>query len=121
MTTPIPFFLAIVVFAGTISFPAEATEFPAFQGEFCTEVAKKPIKPADRFLTLLECNRSENRFKEQLQKHWFLVTDDDMKICMKSKGTMDEIKSYMQLMVCLSDIIGRKCYSGTLTCRGKTL
>lgn len=121
MTAPLPFFLAIVVFTSTISFPAEATEFPAFQGEFCTEVAKQPIKPADRFLALIQCNRSENRFKEQLQKHWFLITDDDMKFCMKSKGTMNEIKSYQQLMGCLSSIVGQKCYSGTLTCRGKTL
>ncbi|MBX5163600.1 MULTISPECIES: hypothetical protein [unclassified Rhizobium] len=121
MTAPIQFFLAIAVFASTISFSAKATEFPTFQGEYCTEVAKQPIKPAERFLALIQCNRSENQFKEQLQKHWFLVTDDDMKFCMKSKGTMNEIKSYLQLMGCLSDIVGSKCYSGKLTCRGKTL
>ncbi|ANP87570.1 hypothetical protein [Rhizobium leguminosarum] len=120
MTAPISLFLAAFVLISTISFSTKAAELPVFQG-YCEEVSQHPIKPAQRFLAYMQCNNFENRFKEQLQKHWFLVTDDDMKICMKYKGTKNETKSYQQLMGCLSQAVGEKCYSGKLTCRGKTL
>jgi hypothetical protein len=116
--TPILLAVALVGSATT----AVAADMPSFEN-YCPEAAQFqfPTSAGKRFMAYLQCSSSENKFKEQLQKHWRLVTDDDVKICMKYKGKKNAIDSYSGLMGCLSELVGERCYSGELNCRGEVL
>ena len=96
---------------------AMSAELPVFL-DYCTEYSQRATTPAQRFADYFQCNSAESQAKSQLQKHWSLVTDDDMKICMKYKGTQDEIRSYQNLMLCLSQFVGSRCYAGKMICSG---
>jgi len=109
--------LAIGILISAWSSAARSAELPQFQG-YCEEVSQRQITPLERFTAYVQCSAIENRTKAQLEKHWSLVTDEDMKICMRYKGTQDEIRSYPYLMMCLSQLIGAQCYSGKLSCGG---
>ncbi|TCR90040.1 hypothetical protein [Rhizobium sp. BK376] len=96
---------------------ARPAELPVFQG-YCEEMSQRALNPAQGFLAYIQCTTQENRAKAQLARHWSLVTDSDMKICSKYKGTKNEIRSYLDLMGCVARLVGQRCYSGEVSCGG---
>jgi hypothetical protein len=94
---------------------AHSSEIPVFEG-FCTKMASKPVKLMDRLATYAQCTAWENESKDQLEKHWSWVSDDDLKHCLRYKGTMYEMESYVSLNGCLSGLVGLRCFSGELDC-----
>ncbi len=98
------------------SFPAaHSAEIPVFEG-YCTEMASKPVKLMDQLATYAQCGAWEDEAKAELQKHWSWVRDEDLKHCLRNKGTMYESKSYLSLNGCLSGLVGLRCFSGELDC-----
>lgn len=118
MSTFTPILIAAILSATA----TEAAEMPSFK-TYCKEAAQFqfPTNPLKRFMVYSECSSFENKMKDELARHWLLVKDEDVKICLKYRGKKYGINSYSSLMGCLSEIVGERCYSGELNCRGEIL
>lgn len=118
MSAVAPILIAVILSATATN----AAEMPSFDN-YCAEAAQFqfPTNAAKRFMVYVQCSSSENKVKQQLEDHWSLVKDEDLKICLKYRGRKNGPNSYSALMGCLSSIVGERCYSGELNCRGEVL